>query len=541
MSIVKLANLAFNTSGSISISVGASNNLNITGANVIANTVRSTNVGIAANTFFDASNTAYYFSPEGSTRANTIQYNSIAMGLTRPAGDGTPGAAAIWAGDKVYIAASVSPASPFYNSGRSAATSTESVSLQSFIAFSNPLETTQPIDFGLHDYYAFALYANGNLYTWGRNDHGQCGLGTTTVTGVPTLAATNVTNVYHNNTNDQYQFYSKMIIKKSDGYLYSAGYNGYGQLGVGDTTNRSTFTLIPGSGGAISVWNMGGDYGTLVIQKQDYSIWACGYNAYAALGDGTSTNRSSLVDVTTNWGGGAGKTLVKVVGAYGYSDSAGYGYSMQGMLLDDGTNTYLKMAGTNSYGSLGIGNTTGTAVQPTAPALPSQRIADISVYGGITATVMCLMENGDLYTWGYNAAGQLGDGTTTTNGTPGLRTTGASQIFCDGHYGGAYPYRRTSFYKKNGLLYAAGYNNDGECGLGHITTPVTSFAQVLLPNDFDCTYIANFLTQAGGPGYLFFGSDGRMAACGWNAQNMISADNTNNARTPIEIRPPLGG
>mgnify|MGYP003347980593 CR=1 FL=1 len=143
-------------------------------------------------------------------------------------------------------------------------------------------------------------------------------------------------------------------------------------------------------------------------------------------------------------------------------------------------------------------------------------------------------------TAGYNASGQLGNGTTTDNFVPARQDTNVNQIFCDGHDSYQYGHYMTSFYRKGNVVYTSGYNAHGECGVGDSTNR-TSFTPVLLPADFTCVDIANLFTTAGAFAKVFFGSDNRMFACGHNAANMITADNTNNVLAPIQILPPIGG
>ena len=86
---------------------------------------------------------------------------------------------------------------------------------------------------------------NGGVYAWGNNSYGQVGDGTTTNQHTPeqidptdlhniiAIAAANV---------DSYAL-------SSDGSLWTWGYNGFGELGLGNTTNFQTPKhLLPPSG-----------------------------------------------------------------------------------------------------------------------------------------------------------------------------------------------------------------------------------------------------------------------------------------------------
>jgi alpha-tubulin suppressor-like RCC1 family protein len=81
--------------------------------------------------------------------------------------------------------------------------------------------------------------------------------------------------------------------------LWSWGYNGDGQLGDGTTTNKSSPVQI----GALTTWSkISGGYFSMAI-KTDGTLWSWGYNNKGQLGDGTTINKSSPVQVgaLTTW------------------------------------------------------------------------------------------------------------------------------------------------------------------------------------------------------------------------------------------------
>ena len=88
------------------------------------------------------------------------------------------------------------------------------------------------------------------------------------------------------------------LILKNDGTLWGCGYNGYGQLGLGDTTNRTTFTQVTTNGDDVKSIYCGG-YHTLIL-KNDGTLWGCGYNQYGQLGLGDTNSKSTFTEITTN-------------------------------------------------------------------------------------------------------------------------------------------------------------------------------------------------------------------------------------------------
>jgi alpha-tubulin suppressor-like RCC1 family protein len=96
-----------------------------------------------------------------------------------------------------------------------------------------------------------------------------------------------------------------MLAVKSDGTLWSwtTPYGGsptHGQLGLGNTTNY----FSPKQVGALTNWKMPArvDTSSSAI-KTDGTLWTWGYNASGQLGLGNTTNYSSpkQVGALTNW------------------------------------------------------------------------------------------------------------------------------------------------------------------------------------------------------------------------------------------------
>lgn len=87
---------------------------------------------------------------------------------------------------------------------------------------------------------------------------------------------------------------------KTDGTLWAWGNNGVGQLGLGDTTNRSSPVQV----GTGTTWArvIGGEDHAIAV-KTDGTLWVWGFNSSGQLGQGNTTNRSSPVQVgtATNW------------------------------------------------------------------------------------------------------------------------------------------------------------------------------------------------------------------------------------------------
>lgn len=124
---------------------------------------------------------------------------------------------------------------------------------------------------------------DGTLWAWGYNAYGQLGDGTTTDRWTPRQVGTD------SNWASASAGTLHTVAVKTNGTLWTWGDNEYGQLGDGTITNRSRPAMV----GTDTNWGSvsGGCYHTVGL-KTDGTLWAWGYNLYGELGDGITTNRS---------------------------------------------------------------------------------------------------------------------------------------------------------------------------------------------------------------------------------------------------------
>ncbi|OZD56702.1 hypothetical protein CH252_04300 [Rhodococcus sp. 06-1477-1B] len=137
---------------------------------------------------------------------------------------------------------------------------------------------------------AYALSSNGSVKAWGRNGYGEVGIGSTTDQLTPTVVSglsSGVTQIAGG--------FGTGYAVLSDGSVKAWGYNNYGQVGIGSTTNQLTPTVVSGLS---NVTQIAGGALTGYALSSDGSVDAWGYNGYGQIGDGTTTNRPVPVAVS---------------------------------------------------------------------------------------------------------------------------------------------------------------------------------------------------------------------------------------------------
>ena len=235
-------------------------------------------------------------------------------------------------------------------------------------------------------YSSLCVKTDGTLWSWGGNAYyGQLGLGNTTSYSSPKQVGS-LTNW----SKLSQSISPSLLCVKTDGTLWAWGRNNFGQLGLGDTTNRSSPVQV----GALTNWaNPTMGFNALCV-KTDGTLWAWGSNIVGELGLGDTTNRSSPVQVgaLTNW----------------LKPSAG---NFSSACVKTGGTAW--MWGYNGFGQLGLGNTTGYSSPKQLGSLTNW----LYVKSGANSTVG-VTTSGTLFTWGRNDFGQLGLGNTTNYSSP---------------------------------------------------------------------------------------------------------------------------
>lgn len=259
----------------------------------------------------------------------------------------------------------------------------------------------------------FVLTNEGLLYAWGNNQYGQLGFkpdSTNTSTPVnvnkPTMVNGGWLKVAAGGK------HSAAI--STDGHLYTTGWNGSGQLGTGDTDNRSEWTEVASDKTFTDV--ACGNQFTVAIAS-DGTLWGVGnavgsqnYAAWMQIGSGVKFTQLSA----------------SMEGFIALNTSGGYLYSGTGVSLGQlSSGGYTQVAA--AFGQMYALKDDGTVFWFSTYSATLSGLKDIVKISGGYNTLYAIDKNQHLWASGWNGDGQLANGKTGngmywTNGSTGNNT-----------------------------------------------------------------------------------------------------------------------
>ena len=308
--------------------------------------------------------------------------------------------------------------------------------------------------------HSLALTSSGQLYAFGSNRYGQLGSagnsGTDNPNPTPALvtlpgASGPVTQVAGGE--------SHSLAATSSGQLYAFGKNNHGQLG--STANNGTFNpnptpalvALPGASGPVTQV-AAGELHSLALTSSG-QLYAFGDNYYGQLGSTTNNGTSKATPTPT-------EVTLPVASGPVIQIAAGAYYSLA--LTSSGQ---LYAFGSNRYGQLGSAGNSGTDNPNPTPMLVSlpEASGPVTQVASGRAFGLALTSSGQLYAFGINYSGQLGttanSGTEIPNPTPTLVSLpGASSLVTQVAAGAWHSLALTS----SGQLYTFGGNSYGQLG-----------------------------------------------------------------------------
>lgn len=259
------------------------------------------------------------------------------------------------------------------------------------------------------------VWKDNRLAAWGGNSEGRLGIGATGnrllpvgVTSTGVLSGKTIVSVKNGG--------AFTLALASDGRVYSWGRNNEGQLGIGSTTSQTNPVAVDvGASSALNgkfvVAIAAGSNHALALTTEG-KVYAWGSATSGGLGDNQNTTNRTRAVAVLDTGVLSGKTITAISAGTNFSvvlDSTGrlyaWGLGTSGQL---GDNTILSK---NAAVAVDVTTGVGTMTNPLSGR-------EVVSFGAATSHVMALTRDGVLAAWGSNSSAQVGDGTTSNRSVP---------------------------------------------------------------------------------------------------------------------------
>ncbi|MFW6056818.1 MAG: RCC1-like domain-containing protein [Chloroflexota bacterium] len=234
-------------------------------------------------------------------------------------------------------------------------------------------------------------------------------------------------------------------------------------------------------------------------------VWATGANEFGQLGDGTSSQRSTPVQVLL-----PGDVPLSGVVAIAAGDS----HSLA--LLADGT---VRAWGMNNHGQLGNDSNDDSNV----PVEVSD-LTDVTAIAAGYSHCLAVKADGTVWSWGYNSYGQLGNGSNDNSSVP-VQVSGLTGVTAVAAGSG-----HSLAVKSDGTLWTWGWNWEGQLGDG------SSGADTNRNTPYQVSGLSSVVAAAGGEHHsLALLADGTVWAWGFNPQGQLGNGNYEDKLTPVYV------
>ncbi len=288
-----------------------------------------------------------------------------------------------------------------------------------------------------------ATKTNGSLWCWGAGSSGQIGNGGVSNQSSPVRESTNATDWVTVSAGG-----SHTCATKTNGSLWCWGMGASGQIGNGSTSNRLTPTRESTSATDWVTVSAGSNH--TCATKTNSSLWCWGVGSFGALGNGSTSDRTTPIRESTN------ATNWRQVDTRSGSHTCA--------TKTDGS---LWCWGSNGTGSLGIGANSNNQTSPVREATNATDWRYVAISAGHSCAIKI---NGSLWCWGSDQDGRLGDGSVTGNQTTLVRESTNATDWLQLSAGGIH----NCAIKTNRSLWCWGYDNNGQIGNGANTDLLSS-------------------------------------------------------------------
>ncbi len=354
-----------------------------------------------------------------------------------------------------------------------------------------------------------ALINTGEMKCWGNNSAGQLGDGITTGTAVPVDVIGLSGSAISIAAGD-----SHTCAVISGGGIQCWGDNYNGGFGNGTTTSSLFPVDAIGLGGSATAIAATGGRTCALVSTGTMQCW--GWNSYGQIGDGTSTQRLTPVDVLWSLPPTPTPTAASTPTATPTVVSAGSQYTCASTSSGGG-----KCWGSNSNGQLGDSTTTGSYTPVDVFGLNSNLTAIAAAPDG--EHTCAVTSTGAVKCWGWNNQGQLGDGTTIDRNVP-VDVVGLSMGVIAVAVGQLHSCALTN----TGAVKCWGNNSNGQLGNGTTTDSYTPVDVVGLNSGVTAFTLGAYHTCA-------VTSTGALKCWGNNYQGQLGDGTTIDRNTPVDV------
>jgi alpha-tubulin suppressor-like RCC1 family protein len=381
------------------------------------------------------------------------------------------------------------------------------------------------------EFFSCALKTDGTVWCWGDNNYGQLGDNTTNDSYAP-IQVHGVDDIgYLTDVSEISVGRIYVCATKTDGTMYCWGDNNYGQLGDNTTTRRYTpiqVHSVDDSGFLTDVENISAGYDYTCATKTDGTAYCWGRNNNGKLGDNTTTDRSTPVQVLGVGGSGYLSGIVNI--------STGMHYASHTCATRTDGTAYCW--GENQYGKLGDNTTTDRYTPVQVHGVDDVgHLSDVSSISTGYAHTCATKTDDTAYCWGWSGnsgGGSLGDGTTTDRYTP-VQVHGVDDVgYLTGVEDIALGREYTCALKTDGTAYCWGYNTIGQLGTNVPSGPIpTQKVKTYIPAS---GLFANGAHLSGGSeSFCATKTDGTAYCWGRNSSGKLGDNTTTNRFTPVQV------
>ena len=207
-------------------------------------------------------------------------------------------------------------------------------------------------------YTSHALTADGSIYSWGYNYYGQFGNKTTNgnASTYPEKMQ-KVSNIIQITAGEHH-----ISMLDADGSIWSTGCNSNGQFGTGTTQSENVLpTQMLDTDGSVlyGVREIASGRDHTVLIKEDNTVWSVGYNGYGQLGLGTTSQTTKIQQVKEQITTEDGTTQIQNISNAKHITAAGDTTYISRQKDEKGKPQGMYVIGDNNYGQLFTKDTNG--------------------------------------------------------------------------------------------------------------------------------------------------------------------------------------